>query len=269
MEQKLTIEIHNSKPVSLMDLVATFSAFEENYRIFLEKHDVAPEKTASILTINELRSGSIIAELIPYAPAILPLLNEHNTVYEFLDYTRNTFRWLMGKGEKPSPEPGLREIKNAKNVTQTIKNDENSSMTLINGNGKTIVNNHYFNFGHEEAKALHDGVEREILKSKEQDYRFWARQLMVWDQAKFSGGNAKHSKSNKARIEGINSRALPVIFEDPRVKEQMMTTHEGFEKPWQKLAYRVDVNVETIDGKPSSYKIMRWYPDDTYDPEDD
>lgn len=71
---------------------------------------------------------------------------------------------------------------------------------------------------------------------------------------------------NKAIIEHISQRPLRVIFEDDAMKYNLMSNSGKFAKPWQKLAYIVDVQVQTIENKPTMYKIMNWYPEDTFDP---
>ena len=40
-----------------------------------------------------------------------------------------------------------------------------------------------------------------------------------------------------------------------------------FNKPWQKLAYIVDVSVQTIQGSPKLYTIINYYDEETFDPD--
>ena len=47
-----------------------------------------------------------------------------------------------------------------------------------------------------------------------------------------------------------------------------MKNHVGFDKPWQELAYFVDADVETIQGQPKVYKIIRFYEDEIIDPDE-
>ena len=95
MDDRLIIKIDNTKPVAISDFVASFAAVHDNYRLFLERHNVPLEKDQSVLYIRTLREGSIIAELVPYAASIMPLLSEVNTVKEFLVYTQTIYDWLM------------------------------------------------------------------------------------------------------------------------------------------------------------------------------
>jgi hypothetical protein len=41
-----------------------------------------------------------------------------------------------------------------------------------------------------------------------------------------------------------------------------------FNKAWHELAYIVDVEVSYINGIPKLYKILNFYPEDTFDPDD-
>jgi len=48
----------------------------------------------------------------------------------------------------------------------------------------------------------------------------------------------------------------------------MLAGDERFDRPWQALAYVVDVEVQTVRDVPKLYTILRYYPDDTIDPEE-
>lgn len=86
---------------------------------------------------------------------------------------------------------------------------------------------------------------------------------MHWYQTKFD--NESHT-GNKAIIESISKRPQKVIFENNAVKESMLHGDKRFNKPWQELAYVVDVEVQTVNGEPKMYTVLRYYPDQTIDP---
>ncbi len=49
-----------------------------------------------------------------------------------------------------------------------------------------------------------------------------------------------------------------------------MTGGEGvFDRPWQELAYIVDVKVQRINGVPRLYTIMKVHEEETFDPDED
>ncbi len=54
--------------------------------------------------------------------------------------------------------------------------------------------------------------------------------------------------------------------ENEEAKLLMLARDERFDRPWQALAYLVDVDVQTVRRLPKLYTILRHYPDDTIDP---
>lgn len=47
----------------------------------------------------------------------------------------------------------------------------------------------------------------------------------------------------------------------------MLGGDSRFNKPWHKLAYVVDVEVQTVMDEPKMYTVLRYHPDQTIDPE--
>jgi hypothetical protein len=94
---------------------------------------------------------------------------------------------------------------------------------------------------------------------------FYNKQLLWWYQIRF---DSKSDSGDKAVIENIFKKPIKVIFKDEVIKQNMINTI-GFAKPWQKLAYIVDVEVLFLNEKPKTYKILDFYPEYTFDPDEE
>ena len=79
------------------------------------------------------------------------------------------------------------------------------------------------------------------------------RKVMYWYQTKFDPNS---DTGNKAIIDDISGTGLKVIFENQAVKEEMLHVNPKFGKPWQELAYIVDVEVQTVRGTPKVYRSL-------------
>ena len=88
---------------------------------------------------------------------------------------------------------------------------------------------------------------------------------MVWYQTKF---DSESHTGDKAIIEAISKKAVKVIFDNNAVKEAMLRGDERYSKPWHKLAYIVDVEVQTVNGTPKLYTVLKYYQEDTFDLDD-
>ncbi|WP_244859164.1 hypothetical protein [Shewanella dokdonensis] len=89
---------------------------------------------------------------------------------------------------------------------------------------------------------------------------------MYWYQAKFDPNS---ETGNRAIIDDISKKSMKVIFENNAVKNEMLHPPEHLKKQWHELAYVVDVEVETVRGVPKIYKVLQYYPEYTFDPEDE
>jgi hypothetical protein len=90
----------------------------------------------------------------------------------------------------------------------------------------------------------------------------YEKQLLIWYQARF---DLSSPTGDKAIIRSISKQPIKVVFSKDDIKLRIMNTI-GSDKPWQSLAYIVDVEVLLLGGIPTVYKILNYYPEDTFDP---
>ena len=98
----------------------------------------------------------------------------------------------------------------------------------------------------------------------EPDDHIQAKKVMYWYQTKFD--DESHT-GDKAIIESISKKPIKVIFENNAVKKAMLKGDSRFSKPWNELAYLVDVLVQTVRDEPKVYTIINYFDDETFDPE--
>lgn len=72
--KKLEIKINNKKPVILTDLTISLLAVSQQYQKFIETQTNETYKASTELYIREVKSGSIIVELVAQTLPVLPLL---------------------------------------------------------------------------------------------------------------------------------------------------------------------------------------------------
>ena len=86
---------------------------------------------------------------------------------------------------------------------------------------------------------------------------------MTWYQTKFDDTS---KTGNKAVIESISKSPVKVIFENNAVKKALTAGDPRYKKPWNELAYIVDVKVQTVQDVPKVYTVINYYDEDTFDP---
>lgn len=258
-EPTLQIIIHNKKPIILVDLTKSLLSLNNQYLIFLDKNGITYDDRKGALFIKELKSGSAIIELGTMICFALPLFEQFNTLYEFAKNILEISDYFLGKSEE-KPNLSKSDIENISNFFEVNARDPASTIAIqVTGNN----NNINFQFTGTESGAIQNGARKELDKLNDINNSIFKKQLLVFFQARFNDPKA----GTKAIIENVTSKPLKVIFENTNMKNQMMNNHSGFSKPWQKLAYIVDVEVQTIGGIPKVYKIIDYYPDEILDPE--
>jgi hypothetical protein len=246
----LTIEIKNTQPVELLDLTSSFFSFADEFKRHMVGLNEPILPTDARFYIKEIKTGSIIADLISYAPSALPFMEHANNILGFAAYLKLAYDFLLSK-EKKKPE-GIQKInfENLYNIVEPTAKDTSSQFNIfpkINGNVKMTIN-----INNIEANAIQNKAKKEIEAMREPIAGTKEKTLLYWYQAR---NDPKSQCGDKAIIESINKRPVKVVWADENLKAKMLLDNEN---PFVS-AYVVDVAIETIDSIPTLYKILKMY----------
>src|ERR1035438_647675 len=243
---KLTVEIKNQSPVELVDLTESLLSFADGYKRYFAKNDDPIVAQDVRLYVKEMRSGSIIADLIAQAPYALPLIENANTVFEFIEYLKRATDYLLGKSrEKPALEKANYE--NFVRILEPVSKDSGSQLNI----GAININNPQapitINLSSLESNAAQNAARRELEALKEPVTGMHEKVLLYWYQAR---NDPRSNRGDRAIIESIASGAVKAVFANESIKAKILS------EDLFNLAYVVDVAVETIKGKPALYRIL-------------
>lgn len=247
-KMKLMIEIQNKQPVALLDLAQSMLSTASEYQSYLTKHapDVDSENTQ--LYIKEVRSGSVITELVAMAPYALPLIENADSILEYGKYLVEALSWFKGDDKKPDEEFSRKSLENLSTIIEPVARDRGSQMIL---SGVTINGdvNFTFNIDSTGANAAQNSIRKELELMKEPVTGMHSQVVMYWAQAR----NQTNSRSgDRARIESIYRGDVKVLFANDALKSRMLFEPDH---PFEK-AFIVDVAVETINEKPVLYRVL-------------
>ncbi len=248
-QPKLTICIENKYPVELMDLTRSLSSFADEYMRFLSQQADLPEQADIRLYIKEIKTGSIIADLIALALPALPIIAYSNTIISFSGYLKKAYDYLLGRS-KEKPPLAKQNYENLANFLEPVAKDSGSRVivqNIINGNVHLSLNLNSI-----EANAVQNTARRELEALAESFSGIKEKVLLYWYQAR---KDIKSQVGDRAIIESILKRPVKAIFASERIKAKMLLETEN---PF-KFAYVVDVVVETINDRPTVYKIINLY----------
>lgn len=249
-DQRLRIEINNDKPIDLMDLTNSFFSVADEYKRFVESEYGEVKKEDVALYVQEIRSGSIIADLVSVAPFIFPVLSQMNsaaTIIAFSAYLKKGYDFLLGKDNQRPTNFKKVDYQNFANFVEPVAKDKASQLTIFNViNGNPIL---VYKLPSLDANAAQNAAKREMGMIIEPSTGLHRNVVLYWHQVK---KDVISHTGDRAIIESIASYPVKVIFESEKVKAEMVL---GDANPLTS-GYLVDVSVETINGKPVLYKVL-------------
>ncbi|CAA7614876.1 hypothetical protein [Magnetospirillum sp. SS-4] len=241
---KLSIEIKNSRPVELLDLTDAFLSLSEQYQRFAQRGDYAVNGSETRLFIKEIRSGSIIADLVSMAPQAAFLVGQSKDLVDFAKDIKGVYEFFLGKhGDDPNRTAA--ELRDCAQILQPVAKDAGSQINLsVTVNGGTM---YQVIMDSTQANAIQNRVANHVAMQREVATGVREKQTFYWYQAR---NDVRSSSGDKGVIEAISPSPVKVIFENERAKLDMIS-----DRLFQ-LAFIVDVDVQTINGKPATYKVL-------------
>lgn len=247
---RLVIKIENKNPIELIDLTKSLVSLASQFDSFVSKNADCKENREAKLYVKEIKSGSVILELIELATVgMIPFIENTNTIIGFAKFCKETFNYfLKNKGEKP--ELTSTDYKDFSTILTPVAKDNGSQFNIstnINGNLNLHVH-----LNSTETNAIQNIIKKEFdrLKIPEQTNEIQPSVLMTWYQAR---NDLKSKIGNKGVIEELSQKPLNITFDNDELKERML--HSDI-NPFN-TAYVVDVKIQTIQDKPAAYKVIK------------
>lgn len=243
---KIVFEIKNRYPVELFDLTQSLYSFAKEYEGYASAEFEGADKTAK-LYVKEIRTGSIITELVPIAAGLLPFLSDTNTVIGFAKHLKLAVDWLRNPAKETKPTINKTTLTNINSIVDPVAKDSASQLNIHT----EIVNNApiYITINSSEANAMQNQVRKELDLIREPIVGRHKNVVLYWWQTR----NDTSQAGDRAIIESISPRPVKVIFESEEAKSNILKLDENLFKH----AFLVDVDVETIENRAALYKVVK------------
>jgi hypothetical protein len=257
-EIKFTLKIENKHPIELNRLTLSLNALAKQYDSYIKKDNYDYSKNERKLYITKIESGCIYIELIP---VVLTLIENINSIYGFYGYMKDTFDYFLGKVEEKKYKYSKKDCEQIIEFADQIAKDNGSNVKLeVKGKNNNV---NIYVLDSINSNAIQNRIKEEILQIEENEPVFIDKVVMYWASASFIRDN---KYNDRIIIESIDKKPKKVFFKDDTLKNNLTKSENRFNKNWQDLAYIVDVEITKIQDTISSYKIINYYQDDTYDP---
>jgi len=251
-EARLTIRIENKYPIELMDLTRSFNSFADEYNRHLSQQPDFPDQANIRLYIKEIKTGSVVADLIAMSAPALPVISYivyANSIISFSRYLKMAYDYLLGDS-KTKPLLAKHNYENLRDIVEPIAKDNGSQIFIqndIKGNVQISLT-----LNSVQANAAQNAARREIQALTEPLTGVQQQVLLYWYQAR---KDVKSQVGDRGIIESISKKPVKVIFGTEGINDSMLLEREN---PF-KFGYIVDVIVETVNDKPAVYKIINLY----------
>jgi len=249
-QPRLRYHLKNESPVELTDLTSSMLAIGDEYKNFLQATPGFGSPSELKLYVQEIKTGSILAELVAMMPAALLFVEHANSVIEFSKYLVSGYDYLLGR-TKDRPEIITRKsLGNLSKIVEPVAKDKSSQLNIgsLNVGGNVIYN---FNIGSQDANVAQNIARKEAEMFELPLARPQKKAVLYWYQARNEVGN---TAGDKGIIESIVSRPVKIEFADSTIKAEMLEQEHPFQR-----AYVVDVQVETLGGVPVLYIITNYH----------
>ena len=101
----------------MTDFTNSLLSLADEYRRFIIKRDGTHASEEVRLYIKNIQSGSIVTDLVAYAPLALPIFEYTNTIIEFGGYLKGVVNYFLGNSNQ---ESNLEKI-NYENISHSIE----------------------------------------------------------------------------------------------------------------------------------------------------
>jgi hypothetical protein len=244
-DSRLVVKIENSKPVELFDLTRSLFALTTQFEAFLQKNATSKDERETKLYVKEVKSGSIIVELMEFSGAnILPFMENTNTIVVFTSFLIGRLSCLLKKNRDADLE--RKDYRALSDFVSLVAKDGNGAIHIdcrVNGD---VINN--YSLSSKQCDVI-QACAKAACKPVLAEGDIHEKVLLRWFQTRSS---LENKKGNVAIIESLSDKPASTIVNDDEVKKQML---HGDDNPLT-TAYVVDVKIEFLGEKPV-YRVLR------------
>jgi hypothetical protein len=259
----IIVTINVERPIDLGNFVSAFTSVSSQYDKFIrEKH---PDLSSDArIFVCEVRHGSIVADLIPFFThdliggiySIVEPVEQIAVTHEFVRHYGAKLKAYFKAGGKDQ-EATRSDLRDLMGAVVAIANDPNGSSTVeavAFEDGKRKIKA-AIKFGTREAKRAVRQIEAQQRQLERRENADYERVLMVFTQANIKDVPVGKKTSERVKIEAISDRDLPLVYASALAEQRIKHEIQEADENVFKKGFVVDVNVETLGGRPVAYRV--------------
>ena len=132
LSEKLTVEIKNQQPIELQDLAACFAALGNQFAKNVQAYPAVSYPFQAKLYVQEIKRGSLIADLVTIGVPALAVTGAANTIMDFAVHLQALFNhFLLPRSERPPLRVDKEDCDNIANMLGITSRDPESQVNCV------------------------------------------------------------------------------------------------------------------------------------------
>jgi len=248
------VEFNNEDPLDLLEFTASLTALAREHETLRRTERKGTEVDESRLLVLDVRKGSIILELLP---ALIPIISDievTNSAVTFVKHMRDLFTSLSRKNGRIDGAT-TQQLKNTSDAVQAIANDSKGRLRLAaRYTDGTVLQE--FVIEKDDARTISANATAQRREITDKGAAQYSGVLMRLHQSSVSNLSIGKRTSEKGIVERIDLVPRTLIYASDlagrRIKQEIQNPQGN---PYSK-GFVVDLDVETVGGKPKIYRIL-------------
>jgi hypothetical protein len=256
----IIVKLQTKNPIELGNFVAEFTSIASQFDKFIKQHypDLASE--AEIL-VKQVKRGSIVIELLPFLPLIfgtetLSPIEHVNAVNEFVkNYGSKLSAYFKKDGKfDAASRSDLKDFLGSVTAIATDPDGKASIEAAVFEDGKKKIRA-ALKFNSKQALRAAQQIEAHQAELEHVEHADHERVLMVFRQANVKNAPVGKKSGERVMIEDISDRELPLVYASDLAEQRIKHEIREADDNLFKKGFIVDINVQTMGGRPVAYRV--------------
>ena len=243
----LTVTLDHVGPIELSVLSGSLYSLAAQHLRFADRIGATINGDQVKLYVREIRSGSIIVELIAMAQTAGTIAGAMNTVVSFAKNIHGLLSFGTGAATAPPPKTTPSDARDLSQFIEPAASNPDALMKLeVSGGAQVNIGTLIINSN--QANATQNRLRNWAARQELPVNGTHSAQLFYMERAT---GNPASTTGDRGIIERFSRKSVKTRFANLENKQRMVD-----EALFRKV-YVVDVDVQTVEGQPRLYTILR------------
>lgn len=241
VQPSIVVEYKNKRPMPLLDLTASLAAFGQQFERTMPQ---TPGSIKPSLYVRDLRTGSVIAELVGLLEGFDTILKHREVVAGFMTHWQETLAAVL-RLTAPAKAIDKPELRAVRAFVQPIANDQGSQLNMFVQEGGTVTQNFYLSS--DDAQQIHHNAGH-LLGSLPSEERFNNEPMVL-----FQVRDGPPSKAgDRGYIDRFSTLPKKLTFGSEEAKNAILARAEN---PFE-MVFFVSGIAKTAGGAIAAYHIL-------------